>query len=148
MDTRFSAADEAFRAEVRDWLEANLAGEFAGIRGRGGPGDEHACVEERKAWERRLGEGGWIGLGWPREAGGRGLPLMMPGLGRSVDWQRHSCACSRRISSASSVCAGTSRMSENQMSSIRPSSSWACSETSGTPTNIPCCPLSRQTVTS
>jgi len=32
-------------------------------------------VDERKAWERRLGADGWIGLGWPREAGGRDLPL-------------------------------------------------------------------------
>jgi alkylation response protein AidB-like acyl-CoA dehydrogenase len=33
-------------------------------------------VDERKAWEARLGEAGWIGLGWPVEQGGRGLPLM------------------------------------------------------------------------
>ena len=26
------------------------------------------------AWERRLGADGWIGLGWPQEDGGRGLP--------------------------------------------------------------------------
>jgi alkylation response protein AidB-like acyl-CoA dehydrogenase len=75
MHTRFSDEDEAFRREVAGWLAANLAGEFAPLRGRGGPGDEHAFVEERRAWERRLGEAGWIGIGWPREAGGRGLPL-------------------------------------------------------------------------
>jgi alkylation response protein AidB-like acyl-CoA dehydrogenase len=75
MHTRFSDADEAFRREVAGWLAANLAGEFAPLRGRGGPGDEHAFVDERRAWERRLGEAGWIGVGWPREAGGRGLPL-------------------------------------------------------------------------
>ena len=43
--------------------------------GRGGPGDEHALVDERKAFERELGRAGWIGTGWPREAGGRELPL-------------------------------------------------------------------------
>lgn len=75
MHTRFSDEDEAFRREVAGWLAANLAGEFAPLRGRGGPGDEHAFVDERRAWERRLGEAGWIGIGWPREAGGRGLPL-------------------------------------------------------------------------
>ena len=36
MDLRFSDEDEAFRAEVRDWLEGRLSGEFAGVRGRGG----------------------------------------------------------------------------------------------------------------
>ncbi len=75
MDLRFSEEDESFRREVVAWLEENLSGEFAGVRGRGGTGDEGSLIEERKAWERRLGEGGWIGIGWPKEAGGRGLPL-------------------------------------------------------------------------
>jgi alkylation response protein AidB-like acyl-CoA dehydrogenase len=66
--------DEAFRETVRDWLAANLTGEFARLVGKGGPGREHEFVGERLAWERRLGEGGWIGLGWPVEDGGRGLP--------------------------------------------------------------------------
>jgi alkylation response protein AidB-like acyl-CoA dehydrogenase len=76
MDLRFSAADEAFRAEVRAWLADNLRGELAALRGRGGPGDEHAVVEGRRAWERRLGEAGWTGLGWPRSQGGRGASLI------------------------------------------------------------------------
>ncbi len=75
MDLSFSAEDECFRAEVRDWLETNLSGEFSVVRGRGGPGDEHALPEERMAWERRLGADGWIGLGWPKEHGGRELGL-------------------------------------------------------------------------
>jgi alkylation response protein AidB-like acyl-CoA dehydrogenase len=65
---------EEFRAEVRDWLASNLSGEFAALIGRGGPGREHEFVEERLAWERRLGAAGWIGLGWPEADGGRGLP--------------------------------------------------------------------------
>jgi alkylation response protein AidB-like acyl-CoA dehydrogenase len=66
--------DESFRSEVRGWLAINLTGEFAGLIGTGGPGREHELVAERLAWERRLGEGGWIGLGWPEADGGRGLP--------------------------------------------------------------------------
>ena len=42
MDFDFSPEEEAFRAEARGWLEANLVGKFAQLRGRGGPGDEHA----------------------------------------------------------------------------------------------------------
>jgi alkylation response protein AidB-like acyl-CoA dehydrogenase len=66
--------EEAFRDEVRGWLAANLAGEFAPLVGSGGPGREHEFVPERMAWERLLGADGWIGLGWPEADGGRGLP--------------------------------------------------------------------------
>jgi alkylation response protein AidB-like acyl-CoA dehydrogenase len=75
MDLRFSEADEAFRREVAAWLAENLEGEFAAVRGRGGPGDEHALVDERLAWERRLGAAGYTAIGWPREHGGRGASL-------------------------------------------------------------------------
>ena len=75
MNIRFSAKDEAFRREIADWLAENLGGEFAPLRGRGGPGDEHALQDERRAWERHLGEAGWTCVGWPKEYGGRDLSL-------------------------------------------------------------------------
>ncbi len=75
MDIRFDQEDENFRDEIAEWLEANLAGEFAELRGRGGPGDELALFAERCAWERRLGEAGWTCVGWPEQYGGRNLSL-------------------------------------------------------------------------
>ena len=75
MKLSFSDEDERFRREVAAWLAANLGGEFEQIRFRGGPGDEHSFVEERKAWERKLHEGGWTGLGWPKRHGGRGASI-------------------------------------------------------------------------
>jgi alkylation response protein AidB-like acyl-CoA dehydrogenase len=75
MQLRFSDEDEAFRREIADWLADHLSGEFAALRGRGGPGDEHALLDERRAWEQRLAEGGWTCVGWPREHGGRGASL-------------------------------------------------------------------------
>ncbi|MGI8663462.1 MAG: acyl-CoA dehydrogenase family protein [Acidimicrobiales bacterium] len=75
MDLRFSDEDERFRAEVRGFLDDALAGEFAVVRGRGGPGDEHALFAERLAWERYLGANGWTCVAWPKEHGGRGLSL-------------------------------------------------------------------------
>jgi alkylation response protein AidB-like acyl-CoA dehydrogenase len=75
VDLRFSREDEAFRREAAAWLADNLAGEFAGLRGRGGPGDEYALVDERRAWERALARAGWTCIGWPREHGGRGASL-------------------------------------------------------------------------
>jgi alkylation response protein AidB-like acyl-CoA dehydrogenase len=67
--------ENEFREEVRDWMSEHLRGDFAVLRHRGGPGDEHAFVEERMAWERELAGGGWTCVGWPVEHGGRGLPL-------------------------------------------------------------------------
>jgi len=75
VDTRFSDEDEQFREQIADWLADNLTGEFASIRGRGGPGDEHSFLEERLAWERKLAEAGWTCVSWPKEYGGRGLSL-------------------------------------------------------------------------
>jgi alkylation response protein AidB-like acyl-CoA dehydrogenase len=62
VDLRFSAADEAFRADVQDWFATYL------------PADLATDFETRRAWERLLGEHGWIGLGWPAPYG-RELPL-------------------------------------------------------------------------
>jgi len=75
MQLEFSPADEQFRDEVASWLRDHLCGEFAAIRGRGGPGDEHHFVDERKAWERTLAEGGWTCIGWPEQWGGRGATI-------------------------------------------------------------------------
>jgi alkylation response protein AidB-like acyl-CoA dehydrogenase len=75
MDLRFSDEDEAFRAEARSWLTEQLDGDFANVKGRGGPGDEHALFDERLAWEQHLGASGWNCVGWPKEHGGRGLSL-------------------------------------------------------------------------
>ena len=67
--------ETCFRADVAGWLARELKGEFACLRHRGGPGDEEAFPALRKAWERKLAEGGWVGLSWPQAHGGRGLPL-------------------------------------------------------------------------
>jgi len=66
---------DAFRAALRDWLAEALSGEFARLRGVGGPGREHEAFDERLAWERHLSAAGWTCLGWPVEHGGRGATL-------------------------------------------------------------------------
>jgi alkylation response protein AidB-like acyl-CoA dehydrogenase len=76
VDLRFTAAQEAFRADARAWLTDRLEGAFAKVRFRGGPGDEHELFDERWAWEQELGRDGWIGLGWPSAYGGRGASLV------------------------------------------------------------------------
>ncbi len=76
MDLRSTAELDSFRADAREWLVAALDGEFRVVRGRGGPGDEHALFDERLAWERALGAAGWTCLSWPREYGGRDASLL------------------------------------------------------------------------
>ncbi len=75
MDLTDSPADEAFREEVRSFLEESLGGDFAEVRGKGGPGREHEAYEARLAWDRHLAANGWTCIGWPVEHGGRALPL-------------------------------------------------------------------------
>jgi alkylation response protein AidB-like acyl-CoA dehydrogenase len=74
MDFTFSAEDEAFRQEVRSWLAEHLVGEFAAL-GTGSDLGSGAELDVRRAWERELAGGGWVGMGWPKEYGGRDLPL-------------------------------------------------------------------------
>ncbi|MFJ7069354.1 acyl-CoA dehydrogenase family protein [Streptomyces sp. NPDC101115] len=66
---------EEFRAAVRDWLEDRLSGEFAALKGLGGPGREHEAFAERLAWERHMAAHGWTCVGWPEEYGGRGASV-------------------------------------------------------------------------
>lgn len=76
MELRFAPEDEAFRLEVRAWLTEHLRGRFTHLLGRGGPGDEdESMLPARRAWERALADGGWAGIGWPREHGGRDASL-------------------------------------------------------------------------
>ena len=75
MDLRDRPEDETFRKEVRAWLADHVVGEFAALGGRGGSGDETFGFETRLAWEHELATGGWTGLGWPVEHGGRGASV-------------------------------------------------------------------------
>ncbi|GAA3955175.1 acyl-CoA dehydrogenase family protein [Gordonia caeni] len=68
-------AAAVFTAAVRDWLAENLTGDFADLRGRGGPGSEHEFFAERLEWDRHLAAAGWTCLGWPVAHGGRGATL-------------------------------------------------------------------------
>ena len=66
---------EAFRAEIAAWMQQHLRGEFESIRNCSGLGDAGYDPKLAKRWEQALARGGWVGIGWPKEYGGRALPL-------------------------------------------------------------------------
>ncbi|WP_418957634.1 acyl-CoA dehydrogenase family protein [Streptomyces tritici] len=65
MDFAFGPEDEAFRHEARDWLAGHPA-----------------PAGDPRAWERELGAGGWIGIGWPDGSYGN----RRAGLTQQVVW--------------------------------------------------------------
>lgn len=72
MKLGFSAEDEAFRAECAGWLQAQMAGPFADIRGIPNLCDE---IPRRKEWEQQLAAHRWSCIGWPAAWGGRDATL-------------------------------------------------------------------------
>ena len=73
MDLDYPPETEAFRTEIRGWLEENLP------EGWGTPGFSQTREERReflRSWTAKLFAGGWICASWPTEYGGKGLPLM------------------------------------------------------------------------
>jgi len=57
-----------FRARARDWLRAHVTG---GNRPEDGPGSRDFAL----GWAQTMAGGGWTGLTWPAEYGGRGLSI-------------------------------------------------------------------------
>lgn len=75
MDVDLTRDHLAFRDEVRTWLEEHLVGDFGDLRGRGGTGQEDIPPDVLIAWEQELASGGWLGIDFPKEFGGRACSL-------------------------------------------------------------------------
>jgi len=67
VDLTLSPSEHAFREELRAWLAANHPGPA--------PTDDYG-FEWRRDWQRKLHGGGWAGVWWPTEYGGRGASLI------------------------------------------------------------------------
>jgi alkylation response protein AidB-like acyl-CoA dehydrogenase len=75
MDFEYTDEQEAFRQELRTWLEDNLPeGWLDGDREL--PEDQAERVQFLRDWQRTLYDGGWAGIHWPEEYGGRGASLV------------------------------------------------------------------------
>jgi alkylation response protein AidB-like acyl-CoA dehydrogenase len=53
---------------LRSWLETNHPGKV--------PDEENYAFEFRRHWQAKLHQGGWAGISWPKEFGGRGATLI------------------------------------------------------------------------
>src|SRR5438128_189177 len=74
MDLRDTPQEARFRAEVRAWLEVNAPDDLPELSSPAALRDL-GDVGKAKAWSAKLAEGGYAGLTWPVEFGGRGFPL-------------------------------------------------------------------------
>ena len=70
MDLTFTEQEEAFRAEARAWLEANVP------RPPLPSGDTREGFALHREWERALFDARWAVVSWPQEYGGRDASLM------------------------------------------------------------------------
>jgi alkylation response protein AidB-like acyl-CoA dehydrogenase len=69
----FGGSDlDAFRAEAREWLEANFPKSLANQQTAMIPGGE-SLTADGKLWKQRMADKGWGAPTWPTEYGGGGL---------------------------------------------------------------------------
>ena len=74
MDFSYPPEVENFRAELRDWLSANLTDQL--IADRRPSGRDEAAFERLRTWNRTMADAGWAAVSWPREYGGRGATVL------------------------------------------------------------------------
>ncbi|MFP6628582.1 MAG: acyl-CoA dehydrogenase family protein, partial [Myxococcota bacterium] len=68
MDFDFSPEEDVFRTRVQKFLDAHLPSDFDPRNARD--------PEFQKQWNQALGEAGWLGFAWPKEAGGGGATII------------------------------------------------------------------------
>ena len=73
MDFSFTPEQDTFRAELRAWLTANVP-PASGLRHLQ-PQASSEDLTFLKQWQRQVHDGGWTGISWPKEYGGRGASL-------------------------------------------------------------------------
>jgi alkylation response protein AidB-like acyl-CoA dehydrogenase len=87
VDFSYSPEEEKFRQDVRAWLEANLPKGW-GTPDFKAPSNEQEEREFGRWWHQKMHQGGWVGIGWPKQYGGRGATLMEQVVFHE-EWARH-----------------------------------------------------------
>jgi len=75
MDLNPTPAEAQFRSEIREWLTAHLPTGW-GTADYDLPATPEEQVAFARRWQRQLYDGGWAGITWPQEYGGRGSSLI------------------------------------------------------------------------
>jgi alkylation response protein AidB-like acyl-CoA dehydrogenase len=70
VDFELDESENAFRDEVRAWLKANAPKDDSSETSQG------TLIANRRAWQKKLNEAGYVGITWPKEYGGRGAGFM------------------------------------------------------------------------
>ncbi|MGA2359996.1 MAG: acyl-CoA dehydrogenase family protein, partial [Terriglobales bacterium] len=84
MDLNLTAEEQQFRDELRGWLKANVPADWSAKR----EDPLETRFEYLRTWQRELFDGGWAGISWPKEYGGRGASLMQ----QVIFWQEMALA--------------------------------------------------------
>ncbi|HXA42113.1 MAG TPA: acyl-CoA dehydrogenase [Candidatus Solibacter sp.] len=79
MDFELSAEDAAFRDEIRTWLEERRE-LIEKTRAQTAEYGGEKALELHRVWEKELYNGGWAGVAWPKEHGGRDASLFQQAL--------------------------------------------------------------------
>jgi len=74
MDFRFTPEEEAFRQEVREFIEKEFPRDLRGTMPEAGRYGEQP--EPLREWRRKLAARGWVAPAWPKEYGGAGMTVM------------------------------------------------------------------------
>jgi alkylation response protein AidB-like acyl-CoA dehydrogenase len=74
MDLKPTPQEQQFREELRAWLQANVPPKFEGDTST--EEGRRAEFEYLRAWQQKVYEGGWAGISWPKEYGGRGATVI------------------------------------------------------------------------
>jgi alkylation response protein AidB-like acyl-CoA dehydrogenase len=75
MDFSYPDEAEAFRTELRTWLDAHLPDDLRG-RHLDLSGDDDQALSALRGWNRQLADAGYAAIEWPVEWGGRGAGVM------------------------------------------------------------------------
>jgi alkylation response protein AidB-like acyl-CoA dehydrogenase len=76
VDFAYPPEAEAFRAELRAWLEEQFTPEFQSLKPVTVCGPDDVDLARHREWNRMLADAGYAAIAWPEEYGGRGAGIM------------------------------------------------------------------------